>query len=89
MTATGTLSKKDVTKTYTLATGAKVTANAVPVKYIGVTFSKGVFAGTLPVPVVTTDVAYVLGGNNLRVAKGGRDADGLGDSLSGQIAVRK
>jgi hypothetical protein len=89
ITATGTLTKKDATKLYTLTTGNKVTADVVTFKYSGVTFSKGTFTGTLPMPGVTTDLAYVLDGNNLRVAKGGRDADGLGDSLSAQIAVRK
>jgi len=89
VTATGQLSSKSTTKTYTDATGKSVTAKVLTFTYSGVTFSKGSFSGTLPVPGVTTDIAYVLDGSDLYLAKGVRDADGLGDSLSKRVGVKQ
>jgi hypothetical protein len=82
VTVTGQLSGKATTKNYKDATGKTLTANVVTFSFTGMTLSKGTFSGTLPTSGLTTDIAYVLNGNTLNVAKGHREADGLGDSLS-------
>lgn len=89
VTVTGQLSNKSTTKTYTDSTGKSVTAKVLTFAYSGVTFSKGSFSGTLPVAGVTTDIAYVLDGSNLYLAKGVREADGLGDKLSTRVGVKQ
>jgi len=43
----------------------------------------------LPASGATTDIAYVLDGKKLYLAKGHREADGLGDSLSREIWVKQ
>ncbi|MDB5822284.1 MAG: hypothetical protein JWR21_988 [Herminiimonas sp.] len=82
LTVTGQLKGKATTKSYKDATGKSLTANVVTFSLTGMTLSKGTITGSLPTPGVTTDIAYVLSGNTLNVAKGNREADGLGDSLS-------
>jgi hypothetical protein len=81
-TVTGQLSGKSTTKNYKDGTGKSLTANVVTFTFTGMTLSKGIINGNLPTPGLTTDIAYVLSGNTLNVAKGHREADGLGDSLS-------
>lgn len=82
MTATGQLTAKAASKNYKDATGKTLTASVATFSFIGMTISKGSFTGSFPTPGATTDIAYVLNGNTLNVAKGHREADGLGDSLS-------
>jgi hypothetical protein len=79
---TGQLTGKTTTKNYKDASGKTLTANVVTFAFNGMTLSKGTITGTLPTPGLTTDVAYVLNGNILNIAKGHREADGLGDALS-------
>lgn len=88
VTVNGQVSGKGTTKNYIDATGSTVTANVVTFTYTGMTLAVGNLAGSLPVAGVTTDVAYVLNGNNLYVSKGHRGADGLGDSLT-TVSVRQ
>jgi hypothetical protein len=87
--ATGRLTKKDMTKIYTMATGERFTANVVTVKYSGLTLSKGSITTGLPALGVTTDMAYVLDGNTLHLASGYRDADGLGEILHERTATKQ
>lgn len=82
VTANGTLSDKGTTKNYTDATGKTVTAKIATFTYTGMTLSKGNLTMSLPTFGTTTDIAYVLDGNNLYVTKGVRGTDGLGDSLT-------
>ena len=82
VTANGMLSDKGTTKNYPDATGKTVTAKVATFTYTGMTLSKGNLTMSLPTFGTTTDIAYVLDGNNLYVTKGVRGADGLGDSLS-------
>lgn len=89
LTVTGQLSSKSTTKAYIDSTGKSVTAKVLTFAYSGLTLSKGSFSGTLPVVGVTTDVAYVFDGSSLYLAKGGREADGLGDSLSPHAGVKQ
>jgi len=89
LTVTGQLSSKSTTKIYADATGKSVTAKVLTFTYSGMTLSKGNLSGTLPVAGMTTDIAYVLDGSNLYLAKGVRDADGLGDRLSAYAGVKQ
>jgi hypothetical protein len=82
VTATGQLTAKAASKNYMDATGKKITASVATFSFNGMKISKGSFTGSFPTPGATTDIAYVLNGNTLNVAKGHREADGLGDSLS-------
>ena len=89
LTVTGQLSSKSTTKIYTDATAKSVTAKVLTFTYTGMTLSKGNLSGTLPVAGMTTDIAYVLDGSNLYLAKGVREADGLGDRLSAYAGVKQ
>jgi len=82
VTATGQLTAKAASKNYMDATGKTLTASVATFSFNGMTISKGSFTGSFPTPGATTDIAYVLNGNTLNVAKGHREADGLGDRLS-------
>jgi hypothetical protein len=89
VTVTGRITSKGTTKAYTTATGKSVTAKVLTFTYSGLTISKGNFILPLPTFGTTTDIAYVLDGGNLYGAKGGRGADGLGDSLSARAGVKQ
>ena len=88
-TAYGHLVSKDTTKNYADGSGNTVSARVATVTYERLTVSKGAFSGTLPAIGATTDIAYVLRGNELYLSQGGRGADGLGGSLSTRPAVKQ
>lgn len=88
-TLTGKLTDKGKTKVYTDVSGKSVTARVFTFTYGGVTLAKGVVEGALPLPGITTDMAYVLDGGTLRLTVGGRTADGLGDRLSPRVGIRQ
>lgn len=90
LTVSGGLSGKSTTKNYKNATGKTVTANVVTVSYTGLKLSRGNLTNfSLPQANFSTDIAYVLDGKNLYFAKGHREADGLGDSLSRDVLVKQ
>lgn len=88
-TIDGPLNGKSSTKNYTDATGKTLTANVVNFGYANFTLARGNLTVSLPTPGATTDIAYVLDGKKLYLAKGHREADGLGDSLSRDILVKQ
>lgn len=69
-------------KNFMNAAGKPVTAKVATITYTGITLSKGNLDFSLPLPGATTNLAYVLENNTLYFAKGSRQADGLGDSLT-------
>lgn len=89
VTVSGPLSGKSTTKNYTDTTGKTLTANVVSFAYSSFTLARGNLTFSLPAFGATTDIAYVLNGKNLYLAKGHREADGLGDSLSREILVKQ
>ena len=90
ITVNGELADKGTTKTYSGLNGTKAgVAEVITFTYTSLSLTKGTLTGTLPVPGVSTDVAYLLDGANLYVSKGRREADGLGDSLGVHAAVKQ
>lgn len=82
LTFLGTAVDKSGSKTYTNAAGKPVTASVATIAYTGFKFSKGNLKFSLPTAGATTNMAYVIENNTLYLAKGSREADGLGDSLT-------
>ena len=82
LTFHGTATDGPGSKNYTNAAGKPVTAKVATIAYTGMTLSKGNLDFSLPLAGATTKLAYVLENNTLYLAKGSRQADGLGDSLT-------
>jgi hypothetical protein len=88
LTVRGEIRDLAQTKAY-LQSGQTVNARVVEFSYSGLTLARGSFQGSLPLPGATTKVAYLLVGNQLYTSKGIRGADGLGDRLSRNFAVKQ
>jgi len=74
---------RDLASTVNRTLGSNtVAAKVVEFRYDSLTVSKGTLSGSLPAFGVTTKIAYVVNGTNVYFTKGGRLADGLGDSLT-------
>ena len=82
LTFLGTAADKSGSKTYTNAAGKPVIASVVTIAYTGFKLSKGNLDFKLPAVGATTSMAYVIENNTLYLAKGSRQADGLGDTLT-------
>lgn len=89
LTVTGQLSGKGTTKNFKDASGKNVTAQVGTFTYTGLTLSKGNLTGSLPTFGATATVAYLVTGNNLYVSKGHRGTDGIGGTLSTEVAVKQ
>lgn len=89
LTVKGQIRDLGTTKLVKRADGSSVAAKVLEFRFDAVTFSKGSFTGTLPAFGTTTRVPYLLVGNQLYLAKGGRDADGLAGELSPRVGVKQ
>ena len=88
VTITGEIRDLGATKTYVL-NGRSVVAKVVEFTYTGVTFHKGSFEGSLPMPGVTIKMAYVHDGQRLYLSTYRRDADGVGSKLTRLFGVKQ
>ena len=90
LTVTAQIRDLGASKNYVNAAGATVSVKLVELSYVGLTLSKGTLSGlTIPMAGATTKVGYLLDGNKLYALKGGRGADGLGESLSPRFGVKQ